>query len=129
MSQLWVTGAKVDPGTVSANEVKSLHTLQCTRDRFRSDVIGSNVIITPNPSYTVDSNSLGSGNKSESEYEYVQPDGIRKAVGSTASGSVCDKVIDPADTVYIDPNPSYSLLQGDQDVKLEDNPSYNKLKL
>ena len=129
-----ITGDRVDPATISANKVKSLHTLQCIHDQFRSDVIGSNVIITPNPSYTVDPNSLQSGKESEYQYEYVQPDdGIRicKVVGSTstASGSVCDKVIDPANAVYIHPNPSYSPLQGDQDVKLEDNPSYDKLKL
>ena len=89
-------------------------------------MIDSNVIITPNPSYSVNPNSLQSGKESEYQYDYVQPDGGLtqhcRVVGSTTTG-------DPADTIYIDPNPSYSLSQGDQDVKLEDNPSYDKLKL
>ena len=93
-------------------------------------MIGSNVIITPNPSYSVDPNLLRSGKESEYQYDYVQPDGgltqHGRAVGSTTSGGMHTN---PADNIYIDPNPSYSLLQGDQDVRLEDNPSYDKLKL
>ena len=38
------------------------------------------------------------------------------------------KITDLTDTVHIHPNPSYSLPQDDQDVKLQDNPSYNKLQ-
>ena len=70
-----ITGAKVDPTakleTVNAlyipTNVKSIDSL-LQRIRSRS---GSNVIITPNPSYTVDPNSLQSGKESEYQYEYI----------------------------------------------------------
>ena len=98
-------------------------------DGSRSGVIGSNVTITPNPSYSVGPNLLRSGKESEYQYDYVQTDdGLVKhdrIVEYTTSGG--DEVIDTtADNVYIDPNPSYSVAQ---DVKLEDNPSYDKLQL
>ena len=90
--------------------------------------IGScDVIITPNPSYSrVD---LQSGK--EFEYDYVQTEnglvGHDKVFKCITSGGVYDKVTDVTmDTVNIDPNPAYSV---GQDVKLEDNPSYDKLKL
>ena len=51
-------------------EVKSIDSL-LQRIRSRS---GPNVIITPNPSYTVDPNSVQSGRESEYQYDYVQPD-------------------------------------------------------
>ena len=106
-------------------EVKSIDSiLQRINDRSRNGVIDSNVIVTPNPSYySVDPNSLQSGKKSDYQYDYVQPDGGStqhdRVIGSTTSGGVHDEVTDPADTVNIDPNPSYSLSQGDQDVKLQ----------
>ena len=93
-------------------------------------MIGSNVTITPNPSYSVDPNTLQSEKESEYQYDYVQPDdGLAEyddVVGFTTSGGGHDKVTDPADSVNIDPNPSYSLPQS---VKIEDNPSYNRLQL
>ena len=76
-------------------------------------MIGSNIIITPNPSYSVHPNTLRSEKEPEYQYDYVQPDGG----------------LAEYDNVNIDPNPSYSLPQGDQDVKLQNNPSYIKLKL
>ena len=113
-------------------EVKSINSLlQHIHGRSRSDAISSNVTITPNPSYTVDPNSLQSGKEFEYQYEYVQPDdGLpqhNRIVVSTATKEV-HKVTDHLadDNVCIDPNPSYSLAQV---IKLEDNPSYNKLQL
>ena len=107
-------------------KVKSIDSLlQRIRDRN-----GCDIIITPNPSYAVCPNSLQSGKASEYQYDYVQiDDGLvqhDKIVGSTAPGGLHNN---PVDNVTIDPNPSYSLPQGGQDVKLEDNPSYNKLQL
>ena len=130
LSQL---GAKVDPTsrqeTVNTlhipTKVKSLDSLlQC------HDVIGSDVIITPNPSYSVGPNSSDTKKDCEYQYDYVQTDdGLAecdKVVGSTTSEGVYDEITDHADNVNIDPNPSYSLAQ---DIKLEDNPSYDKLQL
>ena len=96
-------------------EVKSIDSiLRHINDRSRNGVIDSNVIITPNPSYSIDPNSpLQSGKESDYEYDYVEPDGGStqhdRVVGSTTSGRVRNEVTDPADTVNIDPNPSYSL--------------------
>ena len=92
-------------------------------------MIGPNVTITPNPSYSIDPNSLQSGKELEYQYDYVQTDDelvkYDRVVKYTTSEG--DEVIDAtADNVYIDPNPSYSVAQ---DVKLEDNPSYDKLQL
>ena len=87
-------------------------------------------IITPNPSYAVGPNSSETGKECEHQYDYVQTDDRSvqhdKAVGATTSGGDYDDVINPADNVKIDPNPSY-LLPRAQDVKLEDNPSYTQL--
>ena len=97
-------------------------------DTYRSDVIGCDVIITPNPSYAVGPNSSETGKECEHQYDYVQTDNGSvqhdKVVGATTSGGEYNDVIDPADNVIIDPNPSYTL---PQDVKLEDNPSYTQL--
>ena len=80
----------------------------------------------PIPSYAVGPNSSETGKECEYQYDYVQTDdGLvqhDKVVGATTSGGEYDEVIDPADNVNIDPNPSYAL---PQDVKLEDNPSYD----
>ena len=107
--------------------VKSLDSLLRRHDTSRTDVIGCDVIITPNPSYGVGPNS---GKKCEYQYDYVQTDDGSvqhdKVVGATTSGGKHDKVIDPVDNVNIDPNPSYVL---PQDIKLEDNPSYKQLQL
>ena len=79
----------------------------------------------PNPLYAVGPNSSETGKECEYQYDYVQTDDGSvqhdKVVGATTSGGEYDKVIDLADNVNIDPNPSYAL---PQDVKLENNPSY-----
>ena len=81
-------------------------------------MIGCDVTITPNPSYAI--GQTHSGKESEYQYDYVQPDGLVKQVECTTSAGG-DEV-----NVNIDTNPSYSVAQ---DVKLEDNPSYDKLQL
>ena len=133
LSQL---GAKVDPTPreerVNAlyipTEVKSLDSLLRRLDA--SDVIGSDVIITPNPSCNVGPNSSDTTKGCEYQYDYVQTDDelveCDKVVGSTTSGGVYDEITDRTNNVNIYPNPSYSLAQ---DIKLEDNPSYDKLQL
>jgi len=129
-------GAKVDPSsrlkTVNAlyipTKVKSLDSL------LKHDH-GCDVIITPNPSYAT--SRLQTTEKFNLKYDYVQIDdesnqhdkfGYLQLVGSSTSQG---EATDPAskDNVNIDTNPSYSLPQDDQDVKLEDNPSYDKLQL
>ena len=129
-------GAKVEPKskleTVNtlyiSSKVKSLDSLLQRHDTSRSDVIGCDVIITPNPSYAVGPNSSATRKECEYQYDYVQTDDGSvqhdKVVGATTSGGEHDDVINPADNVNIHPNPSYSL---PQDVKLEDNPSYTQL--
>ena len=111
-----------------SSKVKSLDSLLQCHDTSRSDVIGCDVIITPNPSYAVGPNSSETGKECEYQYDYVQTDDGSvqhdKVVGVTTSGGEYDEVIDPADNVNINLNPSYSL---PQDVKLEDNPSYTQL--
>ena len=70
--------------------VKSIHSL-LQRIHNRS---GSNVMVTPNPSYAVDPNSSQSEKEFECQYEYVQPDDALaqhgKVVGSIATGGVQD---------------------------------------
>ena len=106
--------------------VKSIDSLlQQIDDRSRSGVIGCDVIITPNPSYTVYPNSLQTKQESEYSYAYVQT-GNDKA---TTSEGTHNEVNNLADNVIIDLNPSYSLPHGDQDIKLQDNPSYDKVLL
>ena len=131
------SGAKVDHisklETVNAlyisSKVKSLDSLLRCHDTCRTDVIGCDVIITPNPSYAVGPNSSETGKECEYQYDYVQTDDGSvqhdKVVEDTTSGGEYDEVIDPVDNVNIDPNPSYVL---PQDVKLEDNPSYLPLQ-
>ena len=93
------------------------------------------VTIQTNPSY----NSVFKNTKtmSEDEYQvsYVETDlhstqaaGYLKVIGSTAKEekSVYDIATDDIDNVNIDPNPSYDSVS--RGVKLEDNPSYNKIK-
>ena len=91
-------------------------------DRCRGDMIGRDVIITPNPSYIASPMSLQTEKQSEYSYAYVQADDKlvqhNKILESTTS-----KITDPAaDNVKVDPNPSYYPLQ------LEDNPSYHQLQ-
>ena len=110
-----------------SSKVKSLDSLLRRHDTSRTDVIGCDVIITPNPSYAVGPNS---GKKCEYQYDYVQTDDGSvqrdKVVGAATSGGKHDEIIDPADNVNINPNPSYVL---PQDIKLKDNPSYKQLQL
>ena len=123
-------GAKVDPlsrlQTVNVlyiqTEVKSLDSLlKCDHDASRVDTSDCDVIITPNPSYTA--SQLQAIKKSDQQYDYIRIDQQNSLVGSTTSGGIHNIVTDPADNVNIDTNPSYSLPQGNQNVKLEDNPS------
>jgi len=129
-------GAKVDLlsrlKTVNAlyvpTEVKSLDSL-LKRDH------GCDVIITPNPSYAT--SRLQTIENFDLQYDYVQIGdelnqqdkfGYLQLVGSsTSQGEATNPT--SKDNVNIDTNPSYSLPQDDQDVKLEDYPSYNKLQL
>ena len=105
--------------------VKSLDSLlQKIDDRSR----GCDVIITPNPSYAVDPNSLHTKQESEYSYEYVQTDND-EAAKSTTPGGTYNEVANLAGNVNFDLNPSYSLPNGDQDIKLQDNPSYDKVVL
>ena len=121
-----------DSGKVNASymstKVKSLDSLLQRHDISRTDINGCDVIITPNPSYTVGPNSSETRKECEYQYDYVQTDDGSvqhdKVVGATTSGGEYDEVNDPADNVNIDPNPSYAL---PQDVKLKDNPSYKQL--
>ena len=85
---------------------------------------GCDVIITPNPSYAINPNSLQTGRKAKCQYDYVQADdGSAQPVSSDGE---YDDVI--AANVSIVPNPSYTgLPQDGQNVKLEDNPSFNKV--
>ena len=129
-------GARVEPKykleTVNSlyisSKVKSLDSLLRRHDTSRNDVIGCDVIITPNPSYAVGPNSPETGKECEDQYDYVQTDDGSvqhvKVVGASTSRGDYDEVIDPADNVNIDPNPSYTLPQG---VKLEDNSSYTQM--
>ena len=80
----------------------------------RIDNRDCDVIITPNPSYTI---SQYSHSGKELEYDYVQPDDGVVNLGG-------DKIT--VDNVTMDTNPSYSIAQN---VQLEDNPSYDKLQL
>ena len=136
-------GAKVKPKskleTVNAmyisTEVRSLNSLIEHHDTItsRTDVIGCGVIITPNPSYAVGPNSSETGKECECQYDYVQTDDGSvqhdKVVGAITSGGKHHKVIDPADNVNIDPNPSYVLSSVDhQDVIIDPNPSYSLLQ-
>ena len=56
----------------------------------RTDMIDCDVIITPNPSYAVDSYSSETGKECEYQYDYVQTDDGSvqhdKVVGATTSG-------------------------------------------
>ena len=98
--------------------------------------VGRKVPIIPNPSYAVTSkNSLQTRKTSEKEYDYVQTEnkhdkfGYLELTRSAPSRGVRNQLTDPAndDNINIDLNPSYSLPQGRQGVKLEDNPCYTKL--
>ena len=127
---------KLKPKLETANalyistEVKSLDSLIERHDTItsRTEVIGCDVIITPNASYAVGPNSSETGKECEYQYDYVQTDDGSvqhdEVVGATTSEGEYDEVIDPADNINIDPNPSYVL---PQDVKLEDNLSYTQM--
>ena len=127
-------GAEVEPRskleTINAlyisSKVKSLDSLLQCHDTPRTDVIDCDVIAAPNPSPS----SSETGKECEYLYDYVLTDDGSvqhdKVVGATTSGGEYDEVIDPADNVNIDPNPSYAV---SQDVKLEDNPSYTQLDI
>ena len=127
LSQL---GAKVDASKAAMEVLNTLYVPTQVKS-VDSSLQHDDVIITPNPSYAVGPNSSETGKECEYQYDYVQTDDGSvqhdKVVGATTSGGEYDEVIDPADNVNIDPNPSYALPQDGQDVKLVDNPSYDKL--
>ena len=87
--------------------------------------------IQPNPSYS----SITKMSEDEDKDGYVETNslntqraGYLKVIGSTTKEeeSVYDNDTDDTDNVKINLNPSYDSLSGG--VKLEDNPSYNKIK-
>ena len=108
---------------INVNSVDSQ--FQCYHDRSTSGLIGHDIIIASNPSYSVDSNSE---KESEYQYAYVQANASQnsKVVNSTVLRKAYSNVTDLATDVKIDSNPSYSLLE---DIKLDDNPAYRKLQL
>ena len=73
-----------------SSKVKSLDSLLRCHDTSRTDMIGCDVIITPNPSYAVGLNSSETGKECGYQYDYVQTDDGSvqhdKAVGGTTSG-------------------------------------------
>ena len=93
------------------------------------------VTIQTNPSYNSVLKNTKTMSEDEDEDGYVETDlhstqaaGYLKVIGSTAKEekSVYDVATDDIDNVNIDPNPSYDSVS--RGVKLEDNPSYNKIK-
>ena len=116
-----------DSGTSKLETINALYVPTNVKS-VDSSLQHDDVKITPNPSYAVGPNSSETRKECEYQYDYVQTDDGSvqhdKVVGVTTSGGEYDEVIDPADNVNIDPNPSYLL---PQDVKLEDNPSYKEL--
>ena len=67
--------------------------MQQVDDRSKSGVIGCNAIITPNPSYTV--NSLQTGKESEYQYDYVQAEvQHNKILEPTTSGGGNNDLVD-----------------------------------
>ena len=82
--------------------------------------------IQPNPSYSSISKEKGYGYV-ESNLQSIQRSGCLKINGPSTKEeeSVYDNDTDDTDNVEINPNPSYDLVSGG--VKLEDNPSYNKI--
>jgi len=113
-------GVKVDPSS-RLKTVNALHipTEVTSLDSLLKHYHGCDVIITPNPSYAT--SQLQTTEKFNQQYDYIQ---ISDELNQGEATDPTSK-----DNVNIDTNPSYSLPQGDQDVKLEDNPSYDKLQL
>ena len=106
-----------------STEVKSLDSL------LQRNQVGHNVAIIPNPSYAITSeNPPWTRETSEHEYDDVQTEKLNEHdkygyLELTGSAPSCNKLTDPAnDNINIDLNPSYSLSQGSQGVKLEDSP-------
>ena len=93
------------------------------------------VTIQTNPSYNCVLKNTKTMSEDEYQVSYVETDlhstqatGYLKVIGSsTKEGeSVYDVATDDIDNVNIDHNPSYDSVS--RGVKLEDNPSYNKIK-
>ena len=91
--------------------------------------------IQPNPSYSCFSKEtikmsqhLDQDGYIETNSQSTQIAGYYKLIGSTTKEEelVYDNRNDDADKVETNPNPSYDSVSGG--VKLEDNPSYNKIK-
>ena len=96
---------------------------------------GYDVAIQSNPSYSSILKETMMTHKQEDENGYVETNSpnmqkaaYHKVTGSTTKEeeSVYDVATDDTDNVKINHNPSYDLVSGG--VKLEDNPSYNKIK-
>ena len=91
--------------------------------------------IQPNPSYSCFSKETTKMSDDQDQDGYVETNsqstqivGNLKLIGSTTKEqeSIYDNRNDDADKVETNPNPSYDSVSGG--VKLEDNPSYNKIK-
>ena len=115
------TSQHTDSGTSKLQTVNTLYVPTQVKS-VNSSLQHNYAIINVGP------NSSETGKECEHQYDYIQSDDGSvqhdKVVGGTTSRGEYDEVIDPADNVNIDPNPSYAL---PQDVKLEDNPSYTQL--
>ena len=101
-------------------------TKQNRRQKIEYDYAGYDVAIQSNPSCSpiykdedgyVKTNSL---NMQKADYHKVTGSAIKE------EESVYDVTPDDTDQVKINSNPSYHLVSGD--VKVEDNPSYSKIK-
>ena len=104
-SRLEVANALYTPPNVKYFE-------QHSHDRSRSDVIGCNIIITPNPSYIASPNSLQNGKESEHQYDYIETDELvqHDKVLEPTSAAMHNETIHLADNINIDHNPYYKIL-------------------
>ena len=91
------------------------------------DATEPDITIQTNPSYAIKET------KKEDQHGYVETTlhstlaaGYLKVIGSKEEESVYDVATDDIDNVKISPNPSYDSVS--RGGKLEDNPSYNKIK-
>lgn len=103
------------------NEKVKLETINCLYEP--TEIKTDDVTITPNPSYTVNPQTI---KKPKYQYDYIQ-NSYLQLVGSTTTGEAHSNATDPAsdDNIKIDFNSSYL----NQDIILQDNPSYDKLYL
>ena len=91
---------------------------------------GYDVTIQPNPCYSSTSKKTTKMSEDEDQHGYVETNShSTQKIGFTTKEEelVYDVATDDTDNVKINPNPSYDSVPGG--VKLEDNPSYNKIIL